>query len=1491
MERSKAFLSELGFTNDVFISYAHTDDVPRVKGDKKDISVFGESLRTMLAQLLGNEVRVWRDRQLKGNTYFHDEIQDVVQGSALFVAVVSPAYLESEYCGEELAFFSDTANAPDSTFGPLIGNKSRLFKVQFHDLYPGQHVPPELEGMLGWDFFQRAFDGEVRLLREGPEYNQKMTNLADQIAGVLRDMRSAGIEKGSGPLSTDDAPDIVQQVEVAQQEQPEQSVAGPLENDASELQWLLPALAIVGTGAQTTAMAWLVSADHAVTPANILPRRSSPVELEFPWWPDGPAKVGADVVYVREDAGYALLKLSSPAPAEVRPLETRPFAAEEEIFQTIVAFGEDGVAPAAQSMSWTMESMHARSGGTPAWELFPFVPTEIGGALGSPVWVEGQVVGMVVGTPGTSSGGVTLVALPLGVLHVDEEIRSVLPDLPPLPEPKAWVAVAGGGSGLSDGEEELAAAVGKQLGDQPVGLITGGFSGVDTIAARNFRLGHFLQSRLPRVTAVTESARLVDNSFPPADITLAENWARETVARADLVVVLDGASGVTQLADWAIERGKPVLALPTGGPGAPDVHKRIVDNWDKTPVPGLDLEEYERLPQIDRDGMIAALEAVVKALPPIVGTKGDTLHASAAPPSVANDTVGGADALDLKGQAKIFAQVIVSKSLSPPLAIGLFGEWGSGKSYFMDLIFRAAKDESKKPGNWPGLCQVQFNAWHYMDADLWAGMAGRIFDGIAERLTELGSESDKEKPRDYAEDRKRLRERLRSTYDARTEAEESTRAAVTRLQAVRRDVQELSARRDKKLNSLKEITKTVWKELFSGVEPDAARSAAKRLGVEYEDLEAVLSIPDEARVLLTDLKSARGQVRSLANSLTPGNAFVWIVGGFVVLGPFVGQVLLDWLTELQVDLSGASGAIGQVAVIGTAIMTRIRNQLKDVSTITDYATTIQEKGSEIREEVLSKLTDTERQVYRAYEEAQAELETARAHEQDLGRSIAETQSQLEALNAGKLVYDFVLERGAEDGTYRAREGIVSVVRRDLETLSHLLQQWIEDDPDKLEELVAKSFDDESRAKLPIQRIVLYIDDLDRCPPKRVVEVLQAVHLLLAFDLFVVIVGVDARWLERSLEGRYERLIGDRQSSDDQGKRRFHHPAASAQDYLEKIFQVPFTLPRVGETGFGNLLKAHLFTKQEIEEKREREKASATRDRTRDDATPKGPDKVADISSDGSLVQDDKAKPERGPPVEGRASDAKPHDGEPGTITAIKKYAASGVRALRSFLAYFSAPAPQPPTRVSQTDAVQPPGDHEERGTAERDAPKKDDRPSNAVGEAADAPGPDIEAGEYYIESWEREFMATRLHEFIGTPRLTKRFANVYRLLRVTVKPNEYESFARNDLAAGHRVVQVLLAMNVGFPRVGSVLLRAIAFPDRLPTAARCTTWKDFVAAIDTKSSHALLKELDLDADQLEELKRVHPLLTDLESYVAADLSSWKGWAPKVGRYSMYWRGR
>ena len=57
----------------------------------------------------------------------------------------------------------------------------------------------------------------------------------------------------------------------------------------------------------------------------------------------------------------------------------------------------------------------------------------------------------------------------------------------------------------------------------------------------------------------------------------------------------------------------------------------------------------------------------------------------------------------------------------------------------------------------------------------------------------------------------------------------------------------------------------------------------------------------------------------------------------------------------------------------------------------------------------------------------------------------------------------------------------------------------------------------------IERIVLYIDDLDRCPSGQVVKVLEAVSLLFGFPLFVV-GAVDSRWLVHSLRHEYAHVF-------------------------------------------------------------------------------------------------------------------------------------------------------------------------------------------------------------------------------------------------------------------------------------------------------------------------------------------------------------------------------
>jgi hypothetical protein len=75
-----------------------------------------------------------------------------------------------------------------------------------------------------------------------------------------------------------------------------------------------------------------------------------------------------------------------------------------------------------------------------------------------------------------------------------------------------------------------------------------------------------------------------------------------------------------------------------------------------------------------------------------------------------------------------------------------------------------------------------------------------------------------------------------------------------------------------------------------------------------------------------------------------------------------------------------------------------------------------------------------------------------------------------------------------------------------------------------------------------------------------------VHLLLSLPLFTVIVGVDPRWLHTSLNQTHEKLFprtGNRSSS------------TTTNDYLEKIFQLTYSLPAMTETGYSQLVNATL----------------------------------------------------------------------------------------------------------------------------------------------------------------------------------------------------------------------------------------------------------------------------------------------------------------------------
>ena len=90
------------------------------------------------------------------------------------------------------------------------------------------------------------------------------------------------------------------------------------------------------------------------------------------------------------------------------------------------------------------------------------------------------------------------------------------------------------------------------------------------------------------------------------------------------------------------------------------------------------------------------------------------------------------DQLGRELDAVALADMITARSARPPLAIGVFGQWGDGKSLLLDLIYSAVRvraDTAVRDDKVThhAVCQVRFNAWHYAEADLWASLVAEMF--------------------------------------------------------------------------------------------------------------------------------------------------------------------------------------------------------------------------------------------------------------------------------------------------------------------------------------------------------------------------------------------------------------------------------------------------------------------------------------------------------------------------------------------------------------------------------------------------------------------------------------------------------------------------------------------------------------------------------------------------------------------------------------------
>jgi hypothetical protein len=527
-----------------------------------------------------------------------------------------------------------------------------------------------------------------------------------------------------------------------------------------------------------------------------------------------------------------------------------------------------------------------------------------------------------------------------------------------------------------------------------------------------------------------------------------------------------------------------------------------------------------------------------------------------------SDADSGTDYLDIDKDVNAFAKVMAAKSFNPPLAIALLGKWGSGKSFFMrklkERIQLLSSNENSSKAYCGGIAHVHFNAWSYMDANLWAGIITKIFEGLQEYISKDTLASPNKK-----EIEKELTKKLNIAHDELKHLEQkkvSIEANIQSLESQKGQAEKsLKSKIDKiKHKSLKSVLDNLDKEFKVSEKVTETLSKNESFNKSVETFSKI--VPKEywqnPKELYQKTKSIHTHIKTFFKVTTWQSTLAWI--GLILIFVIIikGIIFLSNIYLIDKDFSFSIKTWSSITIISGFIIRNIQT-IKQLQPIVASFYKIKEDYELQKKDAIFKVNQTEKALKLEIENHKNEIESISQQINKAQQSKAEIEYRLENTLTTEALFSFI-EKRADSNDYKKHLGIVSIIRKDFEILSELFSGH-NDELNKSEE--SEKF--QKQFERPLERIILYIDDLDRCPNERVVQVLEAVNLLMAYPLFVVVVGVDPRWVKNALDEKYTTQFNNSDKKIE---------TIEPSGYLEKIFQIPFQLKSATDTSVKHMLK-------------------------------------------------------------------------------------------------------------------------------------------------------------------------------------------------------------------------------------------------------------------------------------------------------------------------------
>ncbi|RCJ27120.1 hypothetical protein A6770_02885 [Nostoc minutum NIES-26] len=590
-----------------------------------------------------------------------------------------------------------------------------------------------------------------------------------------------------------------------------------------------------------------------------------------------------------------------------------------------------------------------------------------------------------------------------------------------------------------------------------------------------------------------------------------------------------------------------------------------------------------------------------------------------------NDLPSGQDLLNIEHEVHALAEVLLMRTLEPPLAVGILGGWGSGKSHILHLMRQKMTqirsqpvDKEKTWGNLANchvdsdqkqlspyvghIYQITFDAWTYARSNLWASLMETIFFELNRQLT-LEKQLQAAKVSPY--EGNRIWEALNEMSDGqRRELFYEAKLTSEQFQALQ------------EVDSCREVEDLLWESLKISREKEEEALRAKRIELEEEqkkleekikqvkkEVEEEITAKTENEILVEPIKDlileefigkAFKEFKSEINQkiqqeeeknqkgtdwledeftrfratrlITLDSLLRWININWKILIAFIIFLLLTIAIPFLLEKFN-TGLIPQFAATLVPLTPAIVAAQELVKKWRGYIDTISRKFDDYQKKV-EKLAETERikSAKIREEEIKKRLNTTeiRASEEKVKYLQADVEQQRQrVIKITQISLQDFVSTQLESGLYGKRLGLMQQVKNDLAMITEQLlppkqssekfQQHIQ----RLQELFPRG----------PARVVLYIDDLDRCPPNRVVQVLEAVQLLVKTPLFVVVLAIDERYIARALEKVYEGVLHRK------GK-------PSGIDYIEKIIQIPYRVRPIARSALKSYLESQMLYENE-----------------------------------------------------------------------------------------------------------------------------------------------------------------------------------------------------------------------------------------------------------------------------------------------------------------------